>query len=88
MTPTQEAERERDVLKRVEIVAPVIGICFMRVCVEKDVGDAEVLSVVNRENPSGTSNGWSIVHRDGTKEQGGPVACADNAERLHLMVEC
>lgn len=75
-------------MNRVYVLSPVVGICHMIVCAEKDVTDAEVLEVANRENPSGTSNGWSVVLRSGEPKDGGPIACADDPERLHLMVEC
>jgi len=75
-------------VKRVEVLNPVVGICHMRVCVKKDATDEEILEVCNSENPSGTTSGWTTVRRLGTPEVGGPIPCADDPSRLHLMVSC
>jgi hypothetical protein len=57
----------------------------MQVCCEKDATDEEILSVCNRENPSGTHNGWSSVIRTG---DGMLVVCSEDTGRLHILVEC
>lgn len=73
-------------MKRIEITRPIIGICFMQVCAEEDVTDEEILEVCNKENPAGTINGWSTVHR-GT-DKNGPVECNDDPSRTHFMINC
>ncbi len=57
----------------------------MQVCAVADASDAEILSVCNRENPSGTSMGWSVVVRSGDNE---PVTCEQYVERRHFLVSC
>jgi hypothetical protein len=66
----------------------------MQVCAVKDATDDEILEVCNRENPSGTSNGWSSVVREiqedsmfRTKEAL-PVQCEEYPDRLHFIVLC
>lgn len=70
---------------RVVITKSIVGICHMQVCAEVDATDDEILAVCNRENPAGTTRGWTSVVRSGT---GGPVVCQDDADRLHLLVSC
>lgn len=74
-------------MERVTITRPFVGICHMQVCAESDVTDEEILAVCNRDNPSGTSNGWSQVHRRCDDKQG-PVTCASNKARTHFLVSC
>lgn len=71
--------------KRIVVTNPFVGICGMQVCAPKDATDAEILAVCNHENPSGTSNGWSSVIREG---QGAPVPCSDDPEKMHFLAEC
>lgn len=77
-------------MNRVLITKPMVGICHMQVCAASDATDEEILEVCNRENPSGTTNGWGIVHRADHETWGtiAPVACADNPDRLHIIVGC
>jgi len=72
-------------MEKVIVTNPFVGICHMQVCVEKDVPDEEILKVCNRENMAGTTNGWSDVVRSG---DGAPIVCADNPDRLHILVAC
>ena len=81
-------------MNKVIITRPVMGICGMQVCAESDVTDEEILAVCNRDNPSGTTNGWSSVIR---KEMDGnifrdkdsiPVQCTDDSSRRHFIVLC
>ena len=72
-------------MNRIITSTPVLGICHMQVCAEKDVTDDEVLTHCNRDNPSGTSNGWSSVVRDG---KNAPVPCHYDSQRLHILVGC
>lgn len=74
-------------MARVEVSAMMVGICHMQVCAERDVSDEEILAVCNRENPSGTSLGWTTVIREGEAKQE-PIQCADDASRLHFLVAC
>ena len=87
---------EIDWSKRIIVSNPLVGICHMQVCAVMDATDEEILGVCNRENPSGTTGGWSTVIRkaeDTTEFWGGekllPGPCADHPEeRLHILVAC
>lgn len=75
-------------MKRVELTLCVLGLTRMQVCAVADATDAEILDVCNRENPSGTANGWTTVIR-GDDPETKPRQCArDDQMRLHLMVAC
>lgn len=78
---------------KIEVTKCMVGICHMQVCAHKDATDDEILEVCNRENPAGTSNGWSGVHREADPEDSfwklpGAVQCADDPDRLHILVSC
>lgn len=76
-------------MDRVIVTRPVIGICHMAVCAAKDATDEEILSECNRRNPSGTTSGWSaVIRNDEEYPQCNPIACADDPERLRIMVSC
>lgn len=87
---------EADLMERVVVTRGMVGICHMAVCIGPDVADDEILRVCNRENPSGTSRGWTVVIR--TEAQAGffgehrghalPMTCADDPSRKHLLVGC
>ena len=72
-------------MENVIVTKPVVGLCYMQVCADEQATDEEILSVCNRNNPSGTSNGWTSVIREG---DGCPVECADDPSRLHILVAC
>lgn len=76
-------------MNRIELLSAFHGIFGMVVCAEKDASDDEILSFCNKENPSGTTNGWvQVVRNDSEHPQCNPVQCADNPERLHIIVNC
>ena len=79
-------------MNRVEVSNPILGICHMQVCAVKNATDDEILAVCNRDNPAGTSNGWSTVVRepdpDSLFKAPGPVQCKDHEDRLHFLVAC
>ena len=76
-------------MKRVEITKPMIGICYMQVCAVIDSTDEEILKVANRENPSGTTNGWSEVAREDYEDvRMRPVICDDDKNRKHFILIC
>jgi hypothetical protein len=76
-------------VNKVVVTQAMIGICHMAVCCEKEATDDEILAVCNRENPSGTTRGWnSVVRDDKDHPQCNPVVCADDPNRLHVMVAC
>jgi hypothetical protein len=68
----------------------MVGLCHMQVCAMADASDEEILEVCNRENPSGTTNGWTKVIRDNKDDPDNfvPVVCGDFPERLHILVAC
>ena len=76
-------------MDRVVITCTFAGICHMQVCCEKDVTDEEILGVCNSKNPSGTSLGWALVHRENAElEMMRPCKCSEHSERLHILVGC
>ena len=76
-------------MERVVTTKPINGICAMQVCVVADASDDEILAHANRDNPSGTSLGWVAVVRVKSPDgPDGPVACADDPGRLHILVRC
>ena len=75
-------------MERVIVMRGMVGICHMLVCVERDATDDEILSVCNRENPSGTTCGWTNVVREGDEMAPGPVECSEHPNRLHMLVSC
>lgn len=82
-------------MERVIVTNPMVGICHMQVCAVSDATDEEILSVCNRQNASGTSNGWSSVIREDAPssetwptEKMKPVACKDYPDRRHFLVAC
>ena len=80
-------------MDRVVVTRAMVGICHMQVCAAKDATDEEILRVCNRENMSGTQNGWSSVIRGSDDfftppEKAAPIPCGDDADRLHILVAC
>lgn len=81
-------------MKRVEITRPMASICGMQVCAVKDATNEEILDVCNKQNPSGTSNGWSVVVRAVEEDSmfetkdNLPVQCENHSNRLHFIVLC
>jgi len=81
-------------MDRIVVISCFAGLFGMRVCAEADVTDGEILEVCNRENPSGTSCGWSAVVREAEegspfkREDTLPVHCDKYPERLHFLVLC
>ncbi len=81
---------------RVVVTRGMVTICHMQVCAVADATDEEILTVCNRENPSGTTSGWSQVIRTapedselwGPGEALAPKPCADDPTRLHILVVC
>ena len=66
----------------------LMGLCHMQVCCTKNATDNEILQVCNKENPSGTTNGWTKVCRAGRKDYEGIVKCDNDANRVHILVSC
>jgi len=76
-------------MERVKVTIPFSGICYMQVCAEEDATDEEILEVANRDNPSGTTNGWSKVARENHEnENARPVKCEDHPDRKHFILIC
>lgn len=76
-------------MERVEVVKAVHGIVHMIVCALKDATDKEILAVCQRDNPSGTQNGWtSVIRADEEYPRNNPVVCSEHPGRLHFMVSC
>lgn len=77
-------------MDRVVITRAIVGPCHMQVCAHKDATDEEILTLANRLNPSGTSNGWTAIVRELSEFWGDkrPVKCQDDPERIHYMLSC
>lgn len=78
-------------MDRVVITRGMVGIVHMQVCAVPDATDQEILAACNRENPSGTSNGWAGVIRENNKDyskQCWPGTCEEHPERKHFLVYC
>lgn len=77
---------DNDFSQRIIVTAPFIGICHMQVCAVNDATDEEILREANKQNPSGTTNGWSSIVREVPH---GPGPCADNPDsRTHYLLAC
>lgn len=93
-TAFEESDMERIPLGRVEVSRYIVGICGMQVCAVGDATDEEMLAVANSQNPSGTSAGWTYVHRESNadhellSDQCLPGQCADHADRKHFLIFC
>ena len=85
-----EKRTEAQIDERVVITRTMVGIVHMQVCAVADATDDEILSICNRENPAGTSNGWSHVCREDDEYWGKtePGPCADHSGRVHYLVHC
>lgn len=79
-------------MDRVVVTAPILGLCHMQVCAVKDATDEEILTVCNKNNPSGTTNGWAVVIRSLSQaddcENLLPIQCEDFPDRQHLLIYC
>lgn len=64
------------------------GMLDMQVCVPKEWTDDEVNKFAESENPCG-SNGWFIRQQGdkGLKGADERVMCAENANRVHIMLD-
>jgi hypothetical protein len=72
-------------LPRVAVTRFIVGLYHAQACAVADATDAEVLEVMQRDNPAGTERGWTSVVREG---ENGPVLCAETPGRIHLLVSC
>lgn len=82
MTPTTPPS------ERIMVMRMFHDICTMSVCAVADVTDEEILEFCNRENPSGTSNGWARVERNNEERPDrNPVKC-EEYDRTHFLVVC
>lgn len=73
----------------VVVTNPFVNLCHMQVCARRDIPHETVEVVANRENPSGTSNGWRLVLEGGDHPpESWPARCSDDAERVHYLLVC
>ena len=71
-------------MNRVVVTKPMMGGYAMQVCAKSEVTDEEILLVCNKDNPSGSTNGWGIVCRK--EAETGPIQCKDYSDRTHFIV--
>ena len=93
MTDNKASQYQDNSLPRIQVTRSMVNIFTMQVCAVDDATDEEILKVCNRENPAGTTNGWSTVIRkpDGSFGREGnkaPVSCDTMKGRIHFLVEC
>lgn len=65
------------------------SILSMQVCVPADWSDEQVLEFAEKENPSGTENGWVIRKAGATKLSGSNatrVICEKHGCNMHIML--
>ena len=62
----------------------------MQVCVPESFTDKEVIEFANRENSSGTQDGWSIRSPDDPAQNGDPIRvdCRGRSGYVHIMLVC
>lgn len=81
-------------MDRVVVTRPMVNIFTMQVCAVKDATDKEIIEVCDKENPAGTTMGWTTVIREVDEnsifkgENKLPVVCDDDPDRLHFLVLC
>ena len=75
-------------MNRVEMTRFMCGLIYMQVCAVPDATDEEILEVCNRENPSGTTAGWTRVVRDTSDVRKAPGPCEEYPTRTHFLVSC
>jgi hypothetical protein len=80
--------KQVDMMERVEITRPFIGLLYMQVCAVDDATDKEILEKCNKDNVCGTTLGWATVHRNPIDELKKPGPCADIPGRTHFLVSC
>lgn len=68
----------------------MLGLFDMQVCVPKDWTDEQVCKFAEKANTCGTTGGWQIRREDGIgvhKDFKQRVTCADNDEKVHVMLD-
>lgn len=77
-------------MDRVIVTRPMVSLLAMQVCAIKDATDEEILDVCNRDNPAGTTNGWTNVVRTAGEDakESLPVQCEQEPDRMHFLVLC
>lgn len=64
------------------------GMCCCSVCADVAVSIEAITEAVNRDNPSGTKNGWSLAKRDFALGDKNPCACNEQKGKLHYLFSC
>lgn len=75
-------------MDRIVVTQSMIGLLYMQVCAEHNATDEEILTVCNRENLCGTTNGWVTVIRESEDEGKLPGPCQNFPNRTHFLVAC
>ena len=65
------------------------GFISCQICVPKDWTDAQALEFVEKENPSGTENGW-FIRTDEKLLNGDPYRndCCELEGHVHITFDC
>lgn len=69
------------------VIVSRVGVFNLQVCCVKDATDEEILEYAERHHPCGTRAGWSKPQRDNEENPNlNPVPCADDSDRIHLIL--
>lgn len=49
---------------------------------------ADIERLANQANLSGTANGWIVDEKESKRLNQAKVQCADDAERIHIILYC
>lgn len=63
-----------------------VGLCFASVCTSASDDDATVL--LNKEFPTGISNGWSVSSENFADGSPNPSPCPDTTGHRHVLFDC
>ena len=65
------------------------GLCYLSVCVPKDLPKERLEAAVNASAPTGIKSQWQIAEDKKFKTgEANPCQCEDDAERLHYLMNC
>lgn len=72
-------------MDRIITTRGVLGFAQMQLCAVEDVSIGELITFANKDNPSGTDQGWVQVELDNKQA---PIQCEKYPERKHYILTC